>query len=90
MSHQKTSHILLDYISDHMPILILLNNIKYKSKESNIYIRDTKNFNAENFLIKLTKENHNVRCEVNLLMNDQFNRFIEVHNVTLGRHAFSN
>ena len=55
MPHQAASHILLDDISDYMPILMLLNNMKYKSKESNIYIRDTKNLNAENFLIELTK-----------------------------------
>ena len=87
LPHQATSHILLDDISDHMPILMLLNNIEYKSKESNIYIRDTKNFNTENFLIELTKEYHNVRYEVNLTINDRFNRFIEIFSVTLCRHA---
>ena len=35
MSHQATSHTLLDDISAHMPILMLLNNMKYKSKDRN-------------------------------------------------------
>ena len=87
MPHQATSHILLDDISDHMPILMLLNNTKYKSKGSSIYIRETKSFNGENFLIELTKEYHNVRYEVNLSINDRFNRFIEIFSVTIGRHA---
>ena len=55
MPHQATSHIILDDISDHMPILMLLNNLSNTNQELNIYIRDTKNFNTENFLIELTK-----------------------------------
>ena len=81
MPHQATFFIILDDISDYMPILMLSSNTKYKSKESNIYIRDTKNFNAENFLIELTKY-HNIQYEVNLSINDQFNRFIKVFSVT--------
>ena len=33
-----------------MPIVLLLSNINHKTIEQNIIVRDTKNFNTENFL----------------------------------------
>jgi len=44
--------LLIEDISDHFPVILLLNNTKHNSP-SNDHIRDTKNFNVEKFQIDL-------------------------------------
>ena len=85
ITQKTTSHILTENISDHMPIVLLLSNIKHKTIEQNIVVRDTKNFNTENFLIKLC-ENLNVIHD-NYTVDEQFERFRDIFNITLSKHA---
>ena len=68
-----------------MPIVFLLSNIKHKTIEQNIVVRDLKNFNTENFLIKLS-ENLNVFHD-NYTVDEQFERFLDIFNITLSKHA---
>ena len=82
---QKTaSHILAEDISDHMPIVFLLSNIQHKTIEQNI-VRDTKNLNTENFLIEFNK-NLNIFHD-NYTVDEQFERFLDIFNITLSKHA---
>ena len=85
LTQKTTSHILTEDISDHMPIVLLLSNIKHKTVEQNIVVRDTKNFNTENFLIELS-ENLNVFYD-NYTVDEQFERFLDIFNITLSKHA---
>ena len=55
VTQKTTSHILTEDISYHMPIVLLLSNIKHKTIDQNIVVRDTKNFNTENFCLNLVK-----------------------------------
>ena len=68
-----------------MPIVLLLSNIKHKTIEQNIVVRDTKNFNTENFLIKLI-ENLNVFHD-NYIADEQLKSVVlnvpKSHNVVL-------
>ena len=85
---QKTnSHILIEDISDHMPIVLLLSNTNHKIIEQNIIVRDTKNFNTENFLIEHS-ENLNV-FHNNCTVDEQFERFLDIFSITLSKHASS-
>ena len=70
ITKKTTSHILTKDISDRMPIVLLLSNIKHKTIEQNIVVRDTKNFNTENFLIELI-ENLNVFHD-NYIVDEQY------------------
>ena len=63
-----------------MPIVLLLSNINHKGIEQNIIVRDTKNFNTENFLIELS-ENLNVFHD-NCIVDEQFKRFLDIFNIT--------
>jgi len=42
VTHESTSHILTEDISDHLPIMLLINNSIHKAIPSNNYIRDAK------------------------------------------------
>ena len=68
-----------------MPIVLLLSNIKHKTIEQNIVVRDTKNFNTENFLIELS-ENLNIFHD-NYTADEQFERFLDIFNTTLIKHT---
>ena len=68
-----------------MPIVLLLSNIKHKTIEQSIIVRDTKNFNIENFLIELS-ENLNLFHD-NYTVEEQFERFLDIFNITLSKHA---
>ena len=68
-----------------MPIALLLSNINHKAIEQTIIVRDTKIFNAENFLIKLS-ENLNAFHD-NCAVDEQFERFLDIFNITLSKHA---
>ena len=76
-----------------MPIVLLLSNTNHKTVEQNIIVRDTKNFNTENFLTELSKnflielsENLNIFYN-NCTVNEQFERFLDIFNITLSKHA---
>ena len=51
-----TPYILLDDISDHLPVATVIKNFKPIIKQTTSYKRDTKNFNAEEFLIDLNEQ----------------------------------
>ena len=85
ITQKITSHILTEDISDHMPIVLLLSNTNHKTIEQNIIVRDTKNFNTENFLIELS-ENLNIFYN-NCTVDEQFERFLDIFNITLSKHA---
>ena len=68
-----------------MPIVLLLSNINYKTIEQNIIVRDTKNFNTENFLTELS-ENLNVFHD-NCTVDEQFERFLDIFNIILSKHV---
>ena len=59
-----------------MPIVLLLSNTNHKTIEQNIIVRDTKNFNTENFLIKLS-ENLNIFYN-DCTVDEQFERFLDI------------
>ena len=85
ITQKTTSHILTEDISDHLPIVLLLSNTNHKTIEQNIIVRDTKNFNTENFLIELS-ENLNIFYN-NCTVDEQFERFLDIFNITLSKHA---
>ena len=85
ITQKTTSHILTEDISDHLPIVLLLSNTNHKTIEQNIIVRDTKNFNTENFLIELS-ENLNIFYN-NCTVDEQFERFFDIFNITLSKHA---
>ena len=64
-------------ITDHKPTLILSNNIKHKTIKTNNYLRNSKNFNPENFLKNLNNEYYNFKSE-NLSVNEQVNKFVDI------------
>ena len=68
-----------------MPIVLLLSRIKLKTIEQSIVVRDTKNFNAENFFIEFC-ENLNVIHD-NYTVDEQFERFLDIFDITLSKHA---
>ena len=55
VSHKMTAHVLINDISDHMPVMILLNNVKHRATEFNHFVRDTRSFNPDSFLIDLSE-----------------------------------
>ena len=85
ITQKTTFHILTKDISDHMPIVLLLSNIKHKTIEQSIVVRDTKNFSTENFLIELSK-NLNLFHD-NYTVDEQFERFLDIFNITSSKHA---
>ena len=85
ITQKITFYILTEDISEHMPIVLLLSNIKHKIIDQNIVVRDTKNFNVENFLIELS-ENLKIFHD-NYTVDKQFERFHNIFNATLSKHA---
>ena len=65
--------------------MLLLSNIKHKTIEQNIVVRDTKNVNTENFLNELSENLyifHN-----NYTVDEQFEKILDIFNNTLSKHA---
>ena len=60
-------------------------NTNHKTIEQNNIVRDTKNFNTENFLIELS-ENLSI-INNNCTVDEQFERFLDIFNITLSKHA---
>ena len=70
-------------ISDHLPVGILLKNT---STTTNTYIRDTRNFTVENFLIDLQEkfQKINEKCDT---AEAQCEPIIDIFHNTLNKHA---
>ena len=69
--HKNTTHILINDLSDHSPVITLLHSFKNTAKN----ICDTKNFNSENFLNDLEEALKNLSCRESSVDN-HFNNFI--------------
>ena len=50
---KNTTHIIQDNISDHMPVSILLHNIKHQKAISTDFVRDMKAFDPDEFIIEI-------------------------------------
>ena len=75
-------------MSDHLPVLTLLQTIKNTAKNvCTTHIRDTKNFNSENFLNDLEEALRNLSCEEDSVDN-YFNNFISKFKNVSNTHAF--
>ena len=86
MLDKTASHILLDDISDHLPVRILLNKCKNTGTTTNTYIRETRNFTVENFLIDLPEkfQKINEKCDTAETQCKQIN---DIFHDTLNKHA---
>ena len=68
-SDEKHSYILLDDVSDHMPVIVCSYlALRHPKKYGASYVRNTKNFEAELFLEELSKSLH-LLGETNLPIN---------------------
>ena len=92
ISGETHSYILLDNISDHMPVIVCSDlALKHPKKYEASYVRDTKNFEAELFLEELSKSLH-LLGETNLPNNineiDIYtDKFIHIFQLILDKHA---
>ena len=92
ISGETHSYILLDDISDHMPVIVCSDlALKHPKKYEASYVRDTKNFEAELFLEELSKSLH-LLGETNLPNNineiDIYtDKFIDIFQLILDKHA---
>ena len=81
------SHILLDDISDHLPVLTVFEKVKILKKYSILYMHDTRKFDAEEFLIDL---NESLYLNFSLQKDnehDLFQSFSETFNFVLNNDA---
>ena len=85
--YKNTTHIVINDLSDHLPVLTLLHTIKNRAKNvCTIYIRDTKNFNSEKFLSDLEEALRNLSSEESSIDN-HFNNFISKFENVLNTHT---
>ena len=81
------SHILLDDISDHLPVLTTIEKVEILKNYSTLYMHDTRNFNAEEFLIDLNESLHlNISLQ-NDNVHDLFQSFNDTFIFVLNNHA---
>ena len=76
-------------LSDHLPSFMIVpkTNQNHLPKKHNIYRRDTKDFNKENFLYDFLYINWNEIIEINKKdVNSSFNNFMEKINHLLDKH----
>ena len=91
ISGETHSYILLDDISDHMPVIVGSDvALKHPNKYEASYERDTKNFEAELFLEELSKSLH-LLGETNLPINSNeidiyTDKFIHIFKLILDKH----
>ena len=91
ISGKTHSYILLDDISDHMPVIVCSDlALKHPKKYEASYVRETKNFEAELFL-ELSKSLH-LLGETNLPININeidiyMDKFINIFKLILDKHA---
>ena len=78
-------------VSDHMPVLLMIDNLKRPKARSEIYIRDTRKFVVEDFLNGLS-----IICYEILRMTDEnptpsinslFEKFVSQFEIMLNSHA---
>ena len=92
ISGETHSYILLDDISDHMPVIVCSElALKHPKKYEASYVRDTKNFEAELFLEELSKSLHLLE-KTNLPINTNeidiyMDKFIDIFQLILDKHA---
>ena len=92
ISGETHSYILLDDISDHMPVIVWSDSaLQHPKKYKANYVRDTKNFEAKLFLEGLSKSLH-LLGETNLPINineiDIYtDKFINIFQLLLDKHA---
>ena len=84
---KNTTHIIQDDISDHMPVSILLHNIKHQKTISTDFIKDMKAFDPDEFIIEIsTKLNEFVVSDDDQPHRD-FERFLQIFSDTMDKHA---
>ena len=93
ISGKTHSYILLDDISDHMPVIVCSDlALKHPKKYEASYVRDTKNFEAELFLEDLSKSLHllgETNLPINIIEIDIYmDKFINSFQLILDKHAF--
>ena len=87
-----TAILLVDDISDYMPVIVCSDlALKHPKKYEAYYVRDTKNFEAELFLEELSKSLH-LLGETNLPINineidTYMDKFINIFKLILDKHA---
>lgn len=86
--HQDELHVkTLAYdISDHLPIITYTNIFSSPTNKSKYLIRDTKNFNSDNFLEDLEKQLGEITID-NDTAQDNWNKFENCFNSILDNHA---
>ena len=92
ISGETHSYILLDDISDHMPVIVCSDlALKHPKKYEASYVRDTKNFEAELFLEDLSKSLHllgETNLPINIIEIDIYmDQFINSFQLILDKHA---
>ena len=92
ISGETHSYILLDDISDHMPVIVCSDLVlKHPKKYEASYVRDTKNFEAELFLEELSKSLHllgDTNLPININEIDIYtDKFINIFQLILDKHA---
>ena len=82
------SGIALCDISDHLPTLIFIKDIKYiKKKSEEVYIRDMKNFSEELFCQDLYKQLGDLHVTESRSPHDQFEEFVKLFTDIVNFHA---
>ena len=92
ISGETHTYILLDDISDHMPVIVCSDlALKHPKKYEASYVRDIENFEAELFLEELSKSLHllgktNLPININKI-NIYTDKFINIFKLILDKHA---
>ena len=81
-----TSHILIEDIFDHLPTMLLLNNLTHKPINTNLFTYDTKNLNPEEFVIDLYNQYSNFFSN-DWNLNQSFEQFVYILRDTFNKHA---
>ena len=85
---EHKSFILVEDVSDHLPVLVCSNLSLPKSEKSTVtLVRDTKNFEVEKFLDKLTEEMELLGDIKEECIDNNTEKFIDIFHKTLNIHA---
>ena len=85
---EHKSFILVEDVSDHLPVMVCFNLSLPKSEESTVtLIRDTKNFEVEKFLDKLTEGMELLGDIKEECIDNYTEKFIDIFHKTLNIHA---
>jgi len=85
-NNESTSHILIEGISDHLPIMLLINSTKQKNVSSNNLIRDTQHFKKENFAIDLNTQINDLSIS-STSIEEQFENLVNILHNVVNKHA---